>query len=80
MSGVTIGKWGANFFNGHSIKHESSCTMRSFIFFTHPQILLGRSNQGEWGWRGMWNAWEMTEMRRRFWWESLKETTWKTTA
>jgi hypothetical protein len=24
-----------------------SCTMRSFIFYTTPQILLGRSNQGE---------------------------------
>jgi hypothetical protein len=22
-----------------------SCTRRSFIFYTHPQILLGRSNQ-----------------------------------
>jgi hypothetical protein len=21
--------------------------MRSFIFYTHPQILIGRSNQGE---------------------------------
>jgi hypothetical protein len=24
-----------------------SCTMRSFIFYTPPKILLGRSNQGE---------------------------------
>jgi hypothetical protein len=24
-----------------------SCTMRNFIFRTHSQILLGRSNQGE---------------------------------
>jgi hypothetical protein len=24
-----------------------SCTMRSFIFCTHPQILLGRSKQGD---------------------------------
>jgi hypothetical protein len=32
--------------------------MRSFIFCTHPQILLGRSNQGEWGGPDMWHAWE----------------------
>jgi hypothetical protein len=24
-----------------------NCTVRSFIFCTHPQISLGRSNQGE---------------------------------
>jgi hypothetical protein len=24
-----------------------NCTVRSFIFCTHPQVLLGRSNQGE---------------------------------
>jgi hypothetical protein len=23
--------------------------------FTHHQILLGRSNQGDWGGRGMWH-------------------------
>jgi hypothetical protein len=32
--------------------------MRSFIFCTHPQILLGRSNQGECGGRDMWHACE----------------------
>jgi hypothetical protein len=28
-------------------KNGGSCTSRSFIFCAHPQILLGRSNQGE---------------------------------
>jgi hypothetical protein len=32
--------------------------MRSFIFYIPPQILLGRSNQGERGGRDMWHAWE----------------------
>jgi hypothetical protein len=31
--------------------------MWSFIFYTPPQILLGRSNQ-EGGGRDMWHAWE----------------------
>jgi hypothetical protein len=31
---------------------------QSFIICTHPQISLGRSNQGEWGGQGMWHAWE----------------------
>jgi hypothetical protein len=26
--------------------------MRSFIFYTPPQILFGKSNQGECGWAG----------------------------
>jgi hypothetical protein len=28
-------------------ENGESCTMRSFIFCTPPQILLGKSNQGE---------------------------------
>jgi hypothetical protein len=28
-------------------ENEGSCTVRSFIICTHPQILLGRSYQGE---------------------------------
>jgi hypothetical protein len=28
-------------------ENGESCTMRSFIFCTPPQILLGESNQGE---------------------------------
>jgi hypothetical protein len=32
--------------------------MSIFIFCTHPQILLGRSNQGERGGRDMRYAWE----------------------
>jgi hypothetical protein len=39
-------------------ENGGSCTMRSLIFCTHPKILLGRSNQGEWGGRDMWHAWE----------------------
>jgi hypothetical protein len=35
--------------------------------------LLGRSNRGEWGWRGMWHAWESGETCIGFWWESTKE-------
>jgi hypothetical protein len=31
---------------------------------THPQILLGRSNQGEWGGRDTWRAWERREKYR----------------
>jgi hypothetical protein len=53
--------------NGHS------CAVGSFIICTDHQILLGRSNQGEWGRQGMWHAWERGETCRRFWWESPKE-------
>jgi hypothetical protein len=28
-------------------ENEGSCTMRSFIYYTPPQIFLGKSNQGE---------------------------------
>jgi hypothetical protein len=40
--------------------------VRSFIFCTHPQISLGRTNRGECGGRGI------GEERKvyRFWWES----------
>jgi hypothetical protein len=38
-----------------------SCTVRSFIFCTQLQILLGRSRQEEWGGRSMWHAWETRE-------------------
>jgi hypothetical protein len=47
--------------------------MRSFIFCTHPQILLGRSNQAEWGGRDMWHTWDRRENCARFWWKSQKE-------
>jgi hypothetical protein len=30
--------------------------MKSFIFCTHPQMLLCRSNQGEWDGRDMWHG------------------------
>jgi hypothetical protein len=49
-----------------------SCTMRSLIMCTHPQILLRRSNQGGWDGRGMWHAWDRREKCTRFWWESPK--------
>jgi hypothetical protein len=39
----------------------------------HQQILSGRTNQGEWGWQGMWHAWERGETCTGFWWESPKE-------
>jgi hypothetical protein len=37
--------------------------MRNFIICTHPQISLGKSNQGEWGRRDMWHAWERNVYR-----------------
>jgi alpha-glucosidase (family GH31 glycosyl hydrolase) len=48
--------------------------MGSFIICTHHQILLGRSNQGEWDGQGVWHAWERAETCRGFWWEIPKET------
>jgi hypothetical protein len=39
------------------------------ILYPSPNV-TARSNQGEWGGRGMWNAWERREKRSRFWWES----------
>jgi hypothetical protein len=47
--------------------------MSILIFYTHPQILLGRSNQGEWGGQDMWHARESRRKCKRFWWESQKE-------
>jgi hypothetical protein len=47
--------------------------MRIFKICTHPQILLGRSNQGEWGERDTWHAWERRGNCARFWWESPNE-------
>jgi hypothetical protein len=40
--------------------------MRSFVFCTTPQILLRRSNQGEWGERDMWHAWEERNVYKVF--------------
>jgi hypothetical protein len=40
---------------------------------SHRQILLGRTNQGERGGRGMWHAWQRGETCTGFWRESLKE-------
>jgi hypothetical protein len=47
--------------------------MRSFIFCTQPQILLGKSNQGECSGQNMWHAWERRGKFIRSWWESQKE-------
>jgi hypothetical protein len=44
-------------------ENGESCTVRSFIFCIPPQILLGRSNQGERGGRDMWHAWERNVYR-----------------
>jgi hypothetical protein len=54
-------------------ENGGSCTIRSFIICTHPQISLGKPSQGEWGGRGMWHAWERREKCTKFWWESPKE-------
>jgi hypothetical protein len=35
------------YLRGMKQENGESCTMRSFIFCTLPQILLGKSNQGE---------------------------------
>jgi hypothetical protein len=55
-----------------NLKCLSECN-RLYTAQSSPQILLGRSNQGEWGGRDMWHAWERTEMCTRFWCESRKE-------
>jgi hypothetical protein len=47
--------------------------MRSFIFYIHPQMSLGKSSQGEWDGMVMWHAWERTEKYTRFWWEIREE-------
>jgi hypothetical protein len=54
--------------------------MRSFIFCTPPQILLGRSNQGKCVGRGMWNAWERRSVQDFGGKARMKKTTWKTKA
>jgi hypothetical protein len=46
---------------------------KNFIICTHPQILLGRSNQGKLGGQGIWHAWERGENCTSFWWEIPKE-------
>jgi hypothetical protein len=43
------------------------------VFCTHPQILLGRSNQGELGGRDMLHAWERRGKCTWFWSERQKE-------
>jgi hypothetical protein len=53
-------------------ENGGSCTVGSFIFFTHPKISLGTSNQGDCGGSDMWYAWERREKCTRFWWESTK--------
>jgi hypothetical protein len=62
-------------------ENGGSCTMRSFIICTHPQILLSRSSQDKWDGQGMWHAWERLEKCTRFWWEvRSKKSTRKTKA
>jgi hypothetical protein len=58
---------------GPKRENGESCTVGRLIICAHHQILLGRSNQGELGGRGMWHAWEWGEMCAEFWWESPKE-------
>jgi hypothetical protein len=58
-----------------------SCIMGSFVICTHHQILLGRSNQGEWGEQGLWQAQEREERVQGFCGKARgKEATWKTKA
>jgi hypothetical protein len=40
----------------------------SFIIWTRHQISLSRSNQGEWGGRGMWHAWQRGQTCTGFRW------------
>jgi hypothetical protein len=44
----------------------------NIIICTHHQILLGGSNQEEWGGQRMWPACERGETCTEFWWESPK--------
>jgi hypothetical protein len=46
--------------------------MMSYRFCNHPQILFGRSDQGESGVWDTWHAWERRGSCAGFWWESLK--------
>jgi len=52
------------------------CIMRSFIFCTHHQILLGSSNQGEWEALGepLWRPQHRWECNVRL---DLRETGWE---
>jgi hypothetical protein len=52
-----------------------NCKMGSFMICTHHQILLGRSNTGEWGGRGMWHAWERREIVHGFGRKARKKET-----
>jgi hypothetical protein len=45
----------------------------SFIFLTHPQLLLCRSNEGERDGRNMWHASERKGKYTGFWWENQAE-------
>jgi hypothetical protein len=58
---------------GDQTSETRCCTVGSFINCTHHRILLGSSNQGEWGRKGMWHAWERGEKCTGFWWKSPKE-------
>jgi hypothetical protein len=50
-------------------------------FVLIQKMLLGRSNQGEWGGRDMWHAWSRWRTCTGFWCKARrKETTWKTMA
>jgi hypothetical protein len=44
-----------------------------FCFFFRNKLLLGRSNQGECGRRGMRHTWEKGETCIGFWWQSPRE-------
>jgi hypothetical protein len=43
------------------------------FFGTTKEPENGRKNQGEWGGRSMWHAWDKTVKCRRFWWKSPRE-------
>jgi hypothetical protein len=53
-------------------ENGGSCTMRSFICCTHPQIFYGDQIK-ENGVDRMWHAWERRGKCTGFWWENQKE-------
>jgi hypothetical protein len=71
---IAVRTWSHTLIMLHNFQENGeSCIMGSFIICTHHQILLGRSNEGEWGGQGMWHAWEREETCTGFGCESPKE-------
>jgi hypothetical protein len=47
--------------------------MGSFIICTHHRVLLGRSNEGDWGGQGRRHVRERAGKCTGFWWEGTKQ-------